>query len=84
MRLTLPIALLLLPPVVYAQTPVPPRVQTGFNAIHESTLRANLTFLAGDGLLGRMSLQPGDQASAEWVASEFAKAGLQINRRKRP
>src|SRR5438045_9754833 len=60
-----------------AQTPVSPRLQTGFNAIRESDLRANLTFIAGDGLEGRMSLQPGDEAAAEWVAGELAKAGLQ-------
>ena len=59
------------------QQPVGPRQRTGFDAIHESDLRANLAFIAGDGLLGRMSLQPGDDAAAEWVAAEFAKAGLQ-------
>ncbi len=60
-----------------AQQAVSPRLKTGFEAIRESDLRANLTFVAGPGLQGRMSLQPGDDASAEWVASEFAKAGLQ-------
>jgi len=60
-----------------AQLPVAPRLQTGFDAIRESDLRSNLTFIAGNGLAGRMSLQPGDDAAAEWVVSEFAKAGLQ-------
>jgi hypothetical protein len=60
----------------FAQQPVAARLQTGFDAIRESDLRSNLTFIAGDGLQGRMSLQPGDDAAAEWVASEFAKAGL--------
>ena len=59
-----------------AQQPIAARIRTGFDAIRESDLRSNLTFLAGDGLEGRMSLQPGDDAAAEWVASEFAKAGL--------
>jgi hypothetical protein len=63
--------------VVVAQSPVAPRLQTGLNAIRESDLRSNLTFIAGDGLAGRMSLEPGDDAAAEWVVSEFAKAGLQ-------
>src|SRR5246127_1030964 len=62
---------------VIAQPPVAPRLQPGFNAIRESDLRSNLTFIAGDGLAGRMSLQPGDDAAAEWAVSEFAKAGLQ-------
>ena len=60
-----------------AQQPVSPRLRTGFDAIREGDLRANLGFIAGDGLQGRMSLQPGDDAAAEWVAAEFAKAGLQ-------
>lgn len=60
-----------------AQQPVAPRFRTGFDAIRESDLRANLNFIAGDGLQGRMSLQPGDDAAAEWVAAEFAKSGLQ-------
>jgi hypothetical protein len=63
--------------ILAAQQPVAPRLQTGFNAIRESDLRSNLTFIAGDGTAGRMSLQPGDDAAAEWVVSEFAKAGLQ-------
>src|SRR6266702_4771777 len=77
---SLQIAYLLLSSVstaAFAQQPVAPRLQTGFNAIREGDLRSNLTFIAGDGLEGRMSLQPGDDAAAEWVASEFAKAGLE-------
>ena len=41
------------------------------------TLRADLTFLASDALEGRMSLQNGDAVAIQWIASEFAKAGLQ-------
>ena len=74
---SLPILSLILSACATAQQPVAPRLQTGFNAIRESDLHANLTFIAGDGLEGRMSLQPGDDAAAEWVAAEFAKAGLQ-------
>lgn len=65
------------PIATLAQTPVSLPVQAGFNAIREDDLRRNLTFVAGDGLQGRMSLQPGDDAAAEWVALEFARAGLQ-------
>ena len=60
-----------------ALPPVPAQVQTGFADIKESDLRADLFFLASDALQGRLSLQPGDDAAAQWVASEFAKAGLQ-------
>ncbi len=59
-----------------APLPVPARVATGFNAIREDVLRADLTFLASPALDGRMSLQKGDTVALEWVASEFAKAGL--------
>jgi Zn-dependent M28 family amino/carboxypeptidase len=55
---------------------IPARIAAGYRAIQETNLRANLTFLASDALQGRLSLQPGDDAAAEWVASEFAKAGL--------
>ncbi len=57
-------------------TQIPSRIAPGYDRIQESTLRANLKFLASDGMQGRLSLQPGDDAAAEWVASEFAKAGL--------
>lgn len=70
------LALLGLAAFVHAQQPVPASVATGFNAIREDTLRADLTFLASDALQGRMSLQTGDEAAIQWIASEFAKAGL--------
>ncbi len=58
------------------QQAVPGGVATGFNTIREDTLRADLTFLASDALQGRMSLQTGDEVAIQWIASEFAKAGL--------
>jgi hypothetical protein len=66
----------LLAAVMAGQTPVPKKVSVGYQAIREADLKADLYFLAGDGLEGRLSLQPGDDAAAQWVASEFAKAGL--------
>ena len=57
--------------------PVPARLAPGYETIREDTLRADLTFLASDALQGRMSLQPGDETAMQWIASEFAKAGLQ-------
>jgi hypothetical protein len=58
------------------ELPVPPALAAGYNAIQESHLRANLDFIASDALQGRMSLQTGDDVAVQWVASEFAKAGL--------
>jgi len=55
---------------------VPANLAPGYETIREDTLRADLTFLASDALQGRMSLQPGDETAIQWIASEFAKAGL--------
>ena len=55
---------------------VPASLAAGFNNIREETLRADLTFVASDALQGRMSLQSGDETAIQWIASEFAKAGL--------
>jgi len=64
--------------VLAAQNPpaVPLRLAPGFDATRESTLRADLTFLASDSLQGRLSLQSGDAVAVQWIAAEFAKAGL--------
>src|SRR5215470_2404326 len=61
---------------VHAQQAVPAGVAAGCNNIREDNLRADLTFLASDALQGRMSLQTGDEAAIQWIAAEFAKAGL--------
>jgi hypothetical protein len=58
------------------QEKVAPQLATGFDSIKEASLRADLTFLASDALQGRMSLQTGDEVAIQWIASEFAKAGL--------
>lgn len=55
---------------------VPEVERPGFDRIQESELRADLEFISSDALRGRMSLEAGDDASAEWIAAEFAKAGL--------
>ena len=62
--------------LLLASTQIPSREAVGYRSIQEGNLRANLQFLASDGMQGRLSLQPGDDAAAQWVASEFAKAGL--------
>src|SRR5262245_31268136 len=71
---------LLLPLFLYvmalSQSGVDPKVATGFNAIREKNLRADLTFLASDALEGRMSLQRGSEVAINFIAAEFAKAGL--------
>lgn len=64
-------------PALLAQTaPIPANESKGFHTLQEASLRADLSYIASDKLTGRMSLQPGDDAAIEWVADEFAKAGL--------
>src|SRR5437773_7449477 len=65
------------PALAQGQQGVPASMATGFHTIREDTVHADLTFLASDALQGRMSLQTGDEAAIQWIASEFAKAGLQ-------
>ena len=78
-RLPLALGLSLLATAAFSQSlqPVSSHLAPGFDSIREETLRANLTFLASDALQGRMSLQTGDDVAIQWIASEFAKAGLQ-------
>jgi hypothetical protein len=64
------------PALSQSLVPVPRPLTPGYQTIREDTLRADLTFLASDALEGRMSLETGDETAIEWIASEFAKAGL--------
>jgi hypothetical protein len=54
----------------------PARVQTGYDSIQPARLKADLTFLSSDALEGRLSLQRGSEIAIQWIAREFAKAGL--------
>ena len=60
-----------------APAAVPTLERTGFEHLRELDLKADLYFLSSDALEGRMSLQAGDEAATQWIASEFAKAGLE-------
>src|ERR1017187_4597254 len=55
---------------------MPSRVAPGYDSILASRLRADLTFLSSDALEGRRSLERGSEVAIQWIASEFAKAGL--------
>src|SRR5947207_7243060 len=52
------------------------RLRTGYDAIQPAHLKADLTFLSSDALEGRRSLERGSEVAIQWIASEFAKAGL--------
>jgi hypothetical protein len=58
------------------QAAVPSVERPGLDHLREQDLKADLYFLASDALQGRMSLQAGDDVAIQWVAAEFAKAGL--------
>ena len=45
-------------------------------SIDANRMRADLQFLSSDALEGRLSLKRGSEVAIQWVASEFAKAGL--------
>jgi hypothetical protein len=67
-------ALLLTSLLLFAQAPS--RLQPGYDSITPEKLKADLTFLSSDSMEGRRSLERGDDAAIQWIASEFAKAGL--------
>src|SRR3954452_10309352 len=52
------------------------RLAEGYDSIQASRLKSDLTFLSSDALEGRRSLQRGSEVAIQWIASEFAKAGL--------
>jgi hypothetical protein len=60
--------------LVCAQPPAP--VASGYDSIQPARLRADLTFLSSEALEGRLSLSRGSEVAVQWIASEFAKAGL--------
>jgi hypothetical protein len=68
------LALLFLATALCAQPPA--RLQPGYDSIQPARLKADLTFLSSDQLEGRLSLQRGSEIAIQWIASEFAKAGL--------
>ena len=59
-----------------AQASPDPRLDPVFQRIQASDLRADITFLSSDALEGRMSLDRGSEVAIQFIAAEFAKAGL--------
>src|ERR1041385_8073522 len=54
----------------------PSRLQTGYDSLQASRLKAVLAFLSSDALEGRLSLTRGWEVAIQWIASQFAAAGL--------
>src|SRR3954447_15444620 len=52
------------------------RLAEGFDSIQAGRVKADLTFLSSDALEGRRSLERGSEVAIQWIASQYAKAGL--------
>src|SRR5215471_1944455 len=74
--MTRQLGLLLLAAMAHAQTGLRTRVGTGLDSIDAARLKADLTFLSSDALEGRRSLERGSEVAIQWIASQYAKAGL--------
>ncbi len=59
-----------------ASTTIPTHLQTGWNAISESHLKSEVTYLASNKLQGRLSMDAGDDKSVQWLVKQFADIGL--------
>src|SRR5215472_1908835 len=68
--------LMLLAGLACAQTGMRQLVATGLDSIDVARLKADLTFLSSDALQGRRSLERGSEVAIQWIASQYAKAGL--------
>src|SRR5215467_13971439 len=68
--------LILIAGLAFAQTGMRQRVATGLDSIDVTRLKADLTFLSSDALEGRRSLERGSEVAIQWIASQYAKAGL--------
>src|SRR5690242_19069 len=52
------------------------RTSPGLDSISTARIKADLTFLSSDALEGRRSLERGSEVAIQWIASQFAAAGL--------
>src|SRR5207244_12535373 len=69
-------AVLRIAALAFAQAPPRARIAIGLDAIDGVRLKADLTFLSSDALEGRRSLERGSEVAIQWIASQFAAAGL--------
>jgi Peptidase family M28/PA domain len=60
------------------------RTAAGYESIRANRMKADLTFLSSPELEGRLSLQRGSDIAIQWIASEFAKAGIKPVIQKTP
>ncbi|MBS1857946.1 MAG: M20/M25/M40 family metallo-hydrolase [Acidobacteria bacterium] len=70
------VGLLLAAGLACAQNGMRTRTAAGLDSIDPARLKAELTFLSSDALAGRRSLETGSEVAIQWIASQFAIAGL--------
>lgn len=70
----MPVYILLL---LLAALPLAAQRAPGNDFIHRDHLKADMQFLAGDGLRGRLTGTPEYNLSADWIESRFARMGLE-------
>src|SRR5687767_10865263 len=75
MRVLLTVVGVLLPHIVLAQAARPSRAP-GSDVITIPKMRADVEFLAGDALRGRLTDTPENAITLEWVAARFKWLGL--------
>jgi hypothetical protein len=64
-----------LSPCVAAET-ISENLLPGWDAIQQPALQTDISYLASDQLQGRLALQSGNTLAIQWIAKQFAKAGL--------
>ncbi len=70
------VALLVLLTIGSCASAPPSTLDESLDLIHERKLRSHVRWLADDARAGRMTGEPGYDASAEYVADQFARMGL--------
>ena len=63
-------------PLCAQKAGIPSEVKPGFESIQATSLKQDLTLLSSDSFEGRMSLTASDQKTIDWIAQQFATAGL--------
>ncbi len=71
------IAVAAVTPALWAQRGIPSDWQAAMNRIRPESVRGHLSFLASDLLEGRATPSRGLDIAAEYIASEFRRAGLE-------
>lgn len=70
------VTIIALSSTIFANPSIPSNVLPGFDSIKQQNLKSDVSFLAGNKLKGRLSMDAGDQQAIEWLAAKFKQIGL--------